>query len=521
MQGMKKYYHKFCEFWTPARVGVLFVVLFVLTMLPLFYCSFYDYATGDDLGYSAIIHQLMIHDGSFGEILQALWDEIVYCWYAYQGTWSSILLFQLQPGLLGERVYSITPYIALLCLCGGTGYLLSDLLVRRLHFNKGLYWGILAILSMLSIQYMPRIRGGMFWYTSVAHYVIPYGAALLSITWAMRWLDTGWKRFYIPMLFLMTYLGGAGYPPIVLATAVFILIILGALCGFIGQEAGEGRRKRTLLLLIPFALMLIGFAISAAAPGNKNRGGDDFGFGAGRAVGAIVSALVRGVTDCIGYFISGRLILVGLVLIAVLAYEAYDVSNHRMNARYPLAVVALAYLVSASVRTPEIYAAVEVSGGVPDVDYFTTLLCLVIAISYCMVWLKNRMADRQNVLAIDAAMWNCKVRTPVILLAMLFCIVFARHLIGGTVDYTCMTYITSGGLSDFADQMEERLAILEDDSIQDVVLPEMNEYQGPIMHMPLMADAGEYTNSVTAMYYGKNSVVAIPREEWNARNNAK
>lgn len=514
MQGMRNLYHKFCEFWTPARVGILFIVICILSLLPILYCSFYDYATGDDLGYSYIIHQLMIHGGSIRDILKALWDEVVLCWYGYQGTWSSIILFQLQPGLLGEKAYIITPWIALFFLNVPTGYLLWDLLVERLHYNKGLFWAILSILSMLSVQYMPRIRGGAFWYTSVAHYVIPYGAALLCITWAMKWIDTGWKRYYVPMLIVMAYLGGAGYPPIVLATVLFLMIIVGALCGIIGRLAGGARRLRALLLIVPLLLELIGFAISAVAPGNKTRGGSDFGFGGSRAISAIIAALVHAITEGIGYFISGRLLIVGLVLIAVLAFEAYDVVQNRYHARYPLVVVILAYLVSASVRTPELYAAVEVSGGVPDVDYFTFLICAVAAICYCMIWLKNWMYDRQYSIALSNEQYNRCVRTPFILVVMLFCIVFSRHFIGGTVDYTCVTFIRSGALADFEYQMQERLEILLDDDIQDVVLPEMNEYQGPIMHMPLMRDPEAYTNSITARYYGKNSVIAVPREEY-------
>lgn len=521
MQGIRTAYYKFCEFWTPRRVARLFIVLFVISMVPLLYCSFYDYATGDDLGYSAAVHRLILEGASLGAILQSIWGQVVKSWYSFQGTWSSIILFQLQPGIWGERVYAITPWIALLCLMGGTGYLLYDLLVRRLRFNKNLYVTILAILSMLSIQYMPKIRGGMFWYTSVSHYVIPYCAALMCITWAMRWLDTGWKRYYIPMLLLMTYLGGAGYPPIVLAAVIFVLMILGTFCGVLGSETGAARNRRAWLLIIPLLFELAGFVVSAIAPGNKVRGGDDFGFGAGRAVAAIIAALQRGITDCIGYFISGRLILVGFVIIAVSAYEAYDVVEHRVNARYPLAVIILAYLVSSSVRAPELYAGVEVSGGVPDVDFFVTILCMTVTICYMMVWCKNRMADRQQALALDTDYWNRKIRTPILLLAFVFCMVFARHLVGGTADYMCMNYIASGGLSDFAEQMEERLAILEDDSIQDAVLPAMNEYQGPIMHMPLSEDPTSFTNDSTAKYYGKDSVVCVPREEYSPDMNIR
>ena len=71
-------------------------------------------------------------------------------------------------------------------------------------------------------------------------------------------------------------------------------------------------------------------------------------------------------------------------------------------------------------------------------------------------------------------------------------------------------------MNDFQNQMQERLAILQNNEIKDAVLPEMNEEQGPFMHMPLVDDPTAFTNSSTAAYYGKNSVIAVPRDEFAA-----
>lgn len=513
---MKSRYHKFCSWWTPARVAIFLVAICIMSLMPILYCSFYDYATGDDLNYSAQVYQLMLQGASFPVILGSMWETVIKYWHAYQGTWSSILLFQLQPGIWGERVYTVTVWIALLCLIGGTGYILYDLLVRRLHLRRTGYWAILSMVSMLSVQYMPTIRGGLFWYTSVAHYVIPYGAALLSITWARRYLDTGYRRYYIASILFMVYLGGAGYPPIVLAAVAYVLVILGGWTGMLVTSDRTALRRRAAWLTMPLALELIGFVISAVAPGNKVRGGEDFGFSAGRAATTILQALIQALTDGIGYCLSARLLVPAMLIIAVLAFETYDVAGHRIEVHRPLAVVILAYLVSAAVRAPEIYAGVEVSGGVPDVDYYVTVLCISIAVCYCMVWLRNDLYDRGAAIAMDGQTFNRCVRTPLVILAMLFCAVFYRHLIGRTADYTCMTFIRSGALADYQAQMQERLAILEDENIRDVVLPEMNEYQGPFMHMPLTGDPDAFTNKVTAEYYGKNSVIAISREEYEA-----
>lgn len=76
-----------------------------------------------------------------------------------------------------------------------------------------------------------------------------------------------------------------------------------------------------------------------------------------------------------------------------------------------------------------------------------------------------------------------------------------------------MTYITSGQASDYKWQMDLQTSLLETDET-DVVLPFINDDQGPLMQMPVTGDADAYTNYTTADFYQKNSVIAIPRTEW-------
>ena len=280
--------------------------------------------------------------------------------------------------------------------------------------------------------------------------------------------------------------------------------------------SGTIPRKRARYLLIPLLFEIAGLAVSAVAPGNKGRGGEDFGFSISRVVTTILSALKQGIVDGGSYILHARLVLPAMILIAVFAFEAYCVRDNRVEAKHPIIFIVLAYLVTCAVRTPAIYAAVEVSGGVPDTEFFTTILCMTAAISYLMVWMKNRLYDNQQVIAQNAMEFNRKIRTPIVILFIAFCLLFSRHLIGLTVDYTCISFYKGGGLNDFQNQMQERLAILQNTEIKDAVLPEMNEEQGPFMHMPLVDDPTAFTNSSTAAYYGKNSVIAVPRDEFAA-----
>ena len=79
-----------------------------------------------------------------------------------------------------------------------------------------------------------------------------------------------------------------------------------------------------------------------------------------------------------------------------------------------------------------------------------------------------------------------------------------------------MEYITSGQAADYKWQMDLQTRLLETDE-KDVVLPFINDDQGPLMQMPVTDDPESYTSSTTARFYQKNSVIAMPRTEWEER----
>ena len=100
------------------------------------------------------------------------------------------------------------------------------------------------------------------------------------------------------------------------------------------------------------------------------------------------------------------------------------------------------------------------------------------------------------------------------LAVIIFCLLFSKHIIGRTTAYVCYEFAQSGKLATFEFQMQERLAILENSEIKEVYLPEMNDQQGPFMHMALTSDPNNFTNWATKIYYDKESVIALPRDEY-------
>lgn len=554
--------------------AVISVALFVLTLIPIILIAPFGHATGDDLGYGAHVMQALRDGTGIAGALSNIAGEIVSKWYTWQGTWASIFLFCIEPGVFGERLYTIVPLLAVAMFCIGTGYFLYHFLTRVMRISRSAFVTIFSLLSILAIQYMPYMRGGIFWYTSVAHYLIPYCAAMVSAVFADRFLQTGQNKYLAGMCLLMAYLGGASYPAIVLSLELTLLLILYA--------AADGRMsRRCLLILLPLALMLAGFAVSAAAPGNKVRGGEGFG---SRGAAGIVMVIVNSIKVCAvrgaGYFLRARPLILLLPITLGFAAEGYDACGEaspaviassagsvpaagavpdqltpgvcgvkglpRLRAflRHPVTVAVLCFLIAAGVYAPEVYSAVDVSGGVPDTEYFVTLVMLVVALSYVGCALRRR-ADRaahragsaarqqddqagsatrqQEAYACSAARQQVAyagfaTRQHVLNMLMFFgalvlCAIFGKHLIGGSVDYTCYTFWKSGQLSDYTRQMEEKLSILQNDDTGDVLVPEMNNEQGPFMCMAEIGDPHNFNNVSSAAFYGKRSVTAVPRQE--------
>ena len=554
--------------------AVISVALFVLTLLPIILIAPFGHATGDDLGYGAHVMQALRDGTGIAGALSNIAGEIVSKWYTWQGTWASIFLFCIEPGVFGEKFYTIVPLLAVAMFCIGTGYFLYHFLTRVMRISRAAFVTIFSLLSILAIQYMPYMRGGIFWYTSVAHYLIPYCAAMVSAVFADRFLQTGQNKYLAGMCLLMAYLGGASYPAIVLSLELTLLLILYA--------AADGRMsRRRILILLPLALMLAGFCVSAAAPGNKVRGGEGFG---SRGAAGIVMVIVNSIKVCAvrgaGYFLRARPLILLLPITLGFAAEGYDACGEaspaviassagsvpaagavpdqltpgvcgvkglpRLRAflRHPVTVAVLCFLIAAGVYAPEVYSAVDVSGGVPDTEYFVTLVMLVVALSYAGCALRLR-ADRAAHRACSAARqqdayagsatrqqeaYACSAarqhvayagfatRQHVLNMSMFFgalvlCAIFGKHLIGGSVDYTCYTFWKSGQLSDYTRQMEEKLSILQNDDTGDVLVPEMNNEQGPFMCMAEIGDPHNFNNVSSAAFYGKRSVTAVPRQE--------
>ena len=158
---------------------------------------------------------------------------------------------------------------------------------------------------------------------------------------------------------------------------------------------------------------------------------------------------------------------------------------------------------------PGLYAGVELSGGVPNTIFQVFLLTLFVSVTYFSGWIVAYQ-KRNGKTVSERNAYICEI--VVILIAG--CILIAnKGTLKESTSYECYTYIESGQADDYKAQMEERLSLLRNTELKNVELPAMNSDQGPLMHMEVMEDPNEWTNTVVKQFFGKESVIEVPRSE--------
>lgn len=499
-------------------VWIAFIV-FVVSLIPVLYCGLYNYASADDFAKSYEVHDVLLAGGS---LFDAMWTAVLAAkevWETWEGTWASNWVLAMQPSIWGEHVYAVTVPLCILYSAIGTGYLLYEILVCQLGLSKRAFWLLYWIQLFLFLQYMPYVRGGMFWYTGMAHYIMPMCLALLMMAWMFKWIRIGWKRYLIFMILDAVYIGGSHYQQIIL---VLLVLLSGWLWIMVRRGVEHEKICRGIhALWIPMIIFLIGLVICIKSPGNVARGGEEFGFNAVTVALMPISCVIEACGHIVEYVQSSPLLLAYAVLLVGMGWKC--IGKERTTATFrkaPAAIVVLyLFLLYASTEAAAIYATGNtngISGGYYDIVYQSLLLVMSIGIPFAAMRLRDWIARRQQVSATKSPS-NKVVKIGWFVCTVVLVLIGVKPAIKGSAAWTCYTFARGGQLDDFVIQMEERIALLNDANLKDIYLPEMNSEQGPFMHLQLSQDATNYTNEATAMFYHKNTVTAVPRDEYYSK----
>ncbi|MCM1266478.1 MAG: hypothetical protein NC302_01125 [Bacteroidales bacterium] len=482
------------------------LAVFVLLLIPILYLTGVNRASGDDYGYGFHTRMAWMGTHSLWEVIRGMCRTVKEYYGTWQGTWFSIALFTLQPEVFHDGAYVIVAVLMLFLWIASTAYLFREVLCRKLHFDG---WSCLLItvwFLIISIEFIPGTKSAIYWFNGCAHYMVPFTMCQMLAAWLIRFADSYRKSTFVGIFLFMTLLGGSNYQ-----AALFGLVAAFYACASVWLLRKD---KRIFLLGIPMFTELIGLVVSMRAPGNWRRGGEEFGFSVTRAVQTIGGSFVHAVTDIGVYWQERPLALAGLLFLFLLFVLLLWQREERLHIPYQPITGFLLFCLYSAMQAPELYAGVTVSKGVPNTNYLVFLLTAAFLLLMAADSLVARLKgwEKENAAR--------RVYAGVIAAGLLVCAVLGlvrRSNVKDCTSYQALVYITSGQAADFAEQMDLQTMLLEDDRTADVVIPGVNDIQGPLMHMPVTEDKDAWTNYVTSRFYGKQSVVSIDRPVWMER----
>lgn len=493
---------------------IVLAVALLVSLIPVFIIASYDCASGDDYNYGAGAHLAYLATGSVFAAIKAAVDTTIRTWNSWQGTWFDCFAFCLHPEVFSDTAYVIVPYIFVATQIISFLIFAHHFIKTRWKLGKYLWLEVGIIFLIFSFQLVPSQKSAIFWWVGSVHYAMPMCMTLISIVLADRYLLDHRTRDIVGLTIIATLMGGATYPAIILTTlSIFLLWLTKAVIS-------KNRDKEDLILLIPFLFEMVGFAISALAPGNAVRSASDIENGAqpsGGVLVTIVKSIIFSVQDALGYFIAEKtfviiaLLLVGTLTYVVIANMSDNKSIVSTNVSeifsHPVLFALALFLLNASVYTPRLYVGGEVSSGYFNFNFWTFFICSIALTVYLVSFIAMKHEKQLN------GTMRMIVFVGIVLVAMIIAY-FGRHGVKEYTDYVCLEYYLSGRADDYREQMKLQRMLMTEDGVCDVIVPEVNYEQGPLMQMPIVSDSENVDNYMTAIFYGKDSCRSIPRQEW-------
>lgn len=348
------------------------VVIYIVSLVPIFAASVYAFPQADDWSYSWRTHLAWVDTHSLVEVVKGAFAAVAEAYMNWQGTFSSIFLMSLQPGIWGERFYAVVPFLMTGLFTFATLFFLSYVLKGtdrscRIIFSMAVLW--------LTVQEIRCKPAAFYWYNGAVHYIVPYCFFLILVILVLKNLEKE-KHRWISFSFsiLLAVMTGGG-------NLVTALLTFGCLGGGLLFLLIRKRRKRLWCVGIPFAVNALAFGINILAPGNWLR--QDLSGEPSNPVISILRSFYYGFFY-IGEWTDETVILMILLLIPVMVRMA-----GQLRFRFPLPglVAGGSFCTLSSMFTPMDYAVHTVNiGRVKNIIFAMYILLLMLNLLYFAGW---------------------------------------------------------------------------------------------------------------------------------------
>lgn len=472
---------------TEKIVGYVMILIMCISLIPVMYLGRYNHPTGDDYYYGVETRQVIEDGGNIAEVLAEAVKGVARQYVNWQGTYSAMFLMHLPPNVFGEGFYGLVTTAMILLFVVGTFYFLKQVVCLWMRGTRYLWMILSSVYVLLCLETVPFIGESIFWYNGSIYYTGYYAITMFFLGLIVRYLYCP-KKYHMPVLaFLALFLAGGNY--VSLLPCIILLATLTAVLIF-------KRSKKSIGIGSLVVLMLIGLFISAAAPGNQIRQEGLFEMS---AVKAVLKSILQGLRYVEGW--TSIWWLLAIVLLTPFMWHSYE--HKRIAFRYPIIVLGYMFGIFCSMGCPTFYA-MNTTGParVLAIVYYGFMAFMLFSYYYLLGYFYDLFKRKGKTL-------NLKFIPQVI--SVLFVFLFVMQIASGKMA-ECTTLrafrvLQSGEAEEYQQEYRERLEVLRDDAIQDVVFQ-------PYEHQPDLLYVGDFTGDVQnpnnvriARYWGKNTII--------------
>lgn len=465
---------------------VALALLLLASLVPIVLVGRYAHPFGDDLSFSRFVH-LAAEEGS--STLAALGYTVKRFYFGWQGTYAGTVLMALQPGLISEGAYALTPIILLAALALSTLALSHALLCRWLGQSRAVWLGVTAGILLVTVQNQISPNESLFWWNGSIYYTFFYALTLLLATCMIRLrLEPDHPRLLLgAALTLAVVVGGGNYVSGLLACV--LLAVFAGMCLL-------WDRKRIWQPILVESVLVTCFLINALAPGNRVRQAQNVGMAPAKAV---LTAIGQAGKDLVGWF---DLTVLGL-LICLIPVLWRAVEKTRFTFPLPGLVAVGTFLILACQNTPHFYALSTAGPGrLRNIVYDSYIWLLALTLGYLLGYLSHRWTIPK------------RPRSAHLLVAAGLAVAVAGFVLAApqTTTGQCVQALADGSAAAYDTQQYAWVQALSDPNAEDVVVPALT-VRPPLLYNYNLTDNPEsFANVAAANYYGKRSVIAIPND---------
>lgn len=481
---MYKKYEKIC--------GLCLFVLMCISLLPVMYLGRYNHPTGDDYYYGAETIQVLRETGSVTAVLQRAAEGVLQQYESWQGTYSAMFLMYLPPNIWSGHAYRFVTAGILLLFTAAVFFFLRPVLCGILQGTNTLWLTVSSALVLLAIQTVPFQGESFFWYNGSMYYTGYFAVTLIFFGLLIRYFLRPHIWELLLLIILAAFLGGGNY--VSLLPSLLILVTLTVYLILRRSKKGVGAG-------ILMAVLLTGLMISGMAPGNQLR---QDGMWKRPAWNAILLSILQGIRYLDAW--TGKWWLLVAILLTPLFWATYKKISYSFSR--PIMVLGYLFGIFCSMSCPLYYTMGSSGPARALAVVYYGFIGFTFAGYYYLLGYFYRCWERGNYRScVDERIKRLGQMVIITIFGLFVLMQIVSERVLECTSVRAVQLLFTGEAAAYEEEYQERLRILEDETIQDVIFT-------PYEHRPDMLYVGDFpgdpldpTNVKIAEYFGKNSVM--------------